>query len=181
MKYDPTLYEPKCMFCEIGSAIGGIIGGLGSIIGGSQASGAAEDAAGAQVESARIAAELGREGLGFQQEMFDTSRADLSPYRATGGAALRTMSDMFIPGGQSVVQLQSQLNDLKAQRAVLAGQEQRGAVSPVQQAAADPGAFTQTDSFGRSFGPANLVRQTGSDSGLPVNRRGELRERASSA
>jgi hypothetical protein len=30
------------------------------------------------------------------------------------------MNDLFIPGGQGVVQLQGQLNDLRAQRAVLA-------------------------------------------------------------
>ena len=181
MKQDPTLYEPKSKFCEIASAIGGIIGGVGSIIGGSMASSAAKDASGAQLESSRLAAELGREGLGFQQEMFDVGRADRAPYAATGGAALHTMSNMFLPGGQGMVQLQGQLNELRAQRATMAGQEQRGAVPPVQQAAAAPGAFTQTDAAGRSFGPANLVRQTGPDSGLPVNTRGDLRERASSA
>lgn len=132
MKNDPTINEPRFLrarFCHVFSMIGNIVG---SAITAS----AAESAAETQAASAREAVELGREGLGFQQEMFDTSRADLAPYRATGGAALRTMSDLFIPGGQGVVQLQGQLNDLRAQRAVLAGQEQRGAAMvtpPVQQ------------------------------------------------
>ena len=120
MKHDPTLYEPKCMFCEIASAIGPLIGAAGSLIGGSIASGAAEDASDAQVRAAQIAADLGREGLDFQKETFDVSRADLAPYRASGGAALGTLNDLFIPGGQGVVQMQSRLNELRARRAVLA-------------------------------------------------------------
>ncbi len=179
MKHDPTLYEPKGRFCEIASAIGPLIGGGVSLIGGAQASSAAEDAAGAQLESSRLAVELGREGLGFQQEMSDTSRADLAPWRATGAAALGPLANMFIPGGRGVVQLQGRLNELRAQREVMMGQERRGTAlqpPPVQQAA-DPGAFTQTDSLGRSFGP-NLVRQSGPDRGLPVNSGGWLREKA---
>ncbi len=128
MKYDVN--DPGgCKFCHIASAIGGIIGGIGSIIGGSMASDAASDASGAQVEAARLAVELGREGLDFQKETFDVSRADLDPYRASGGAALGTLNDLFIPGGQGVVQMHSRLNELRARRAMLA---RTGGQAPVQ-------------------------------------------------
>ena len=76
------------------------IGAVGSLLGGSEAAGAAEDASGAQVEAARIAAELGRETLGFQKEAFNATRgdqwdafsfnrADTAPYRATGSVRSR--------------------------------------------------------------------------------------------
>jgi hypothetical protein len=124
MKHDPILYEPKSMFCEISSAIGSVIGSVigagASLIGGSMASGAAEDASDAQVRAAEIAAGVQREGLAFSKEAFDIGRADLAPWRASGTSALGVMNDLFIPGGQGVVQLQGQLNDLRAQRAVLA-------------------------------------------------------------
>ncbi len=120
MKQDPTLYEPKSMLCEITGIIGPLLGAGASLIGGSMASSAAKKAAGAQEEAAREAVALGREGLDFQKEVFDISRADLDPYRASGAAALGTLNSLFIPGGQPVVQMQSQLNDLRAQRAVLA-------------------------------------------------------------
>ena len=151
-------------FCEIGSAIGGIIGGIGSIIGGSQAAGAAKDASQAQVEAARIAAGVQREALDFQKETFDVSRADLDPYRATGGAALHTMSDMFIPGGQSVVQMQSRLNDLRARRAVLARQENEG-TGPAQ-AGEDQtgGGSTDLTTIARALAnPVSLYRDPGID------------------
>jgi hypothetical protein len=130
MKHDPTLYEPKCMFCEVISTAAALLGsaviGAGaSLIGGSQAAGAAEDASDAQVRAAEIAAGVQREGLAFSKEVFDIGRADLAPWRASGTSALGVMNDLFIPGGQGVVQLQGQLNDLRAQRAVLArGSEQ---------------------------------------------------------
>ncbi len=113
-----------------------------SLYSSSQASGAARDAAGAQLESSRLAVELGREGLGFQQEMFDVGRADRAPYAATGGAALHAMSNMFLPGGQPMVQLQGRLNDLRAQRATMARQEQGGAAQPDSSNSALSG-FTQ--------------------------------------
>ncbi len=111
-----------------------------SLYGSSQASSAAKKAAGIQAQSSEAAVQLGREGLGFQQEMFDTSRSDLAPWQASGGAALNTMNNMFIPGGQATVQLQGRLNDLRAQRAVLAQTGIRGnqAAPPVQQAAQTP-------------------------------------------
>ncbi len=105
-------------------AAAGIAVAVGGAVLSSQA---AKKAASTQSASSAEAVALGREGLRFQQELFDTSRADLSPYRATGGAALHTMSNMFLPGGQAMVQLQGRLNELRAQRAALAGQEQRGA------------------------------------------------------
>ena len=121
MKQDPTNYQPwtPASLCNIGSAIGGIIGGVGSLIGGSQAAGAAEDASGAQVEAARIAADVSREALGFQREVYNVGRADLAPYRATGAGALQTMNNMFLPGGQPMVQMQGRLNELRAERARL--------------------------------------------------------------
>jgi hypothetical protein len=148
MKYDAN--EPdQCKFCYVistGAALIGsaLIGGAASLIGGSQAAGAAEDASDAQVRAAQIAADLGREGLAFQQEMFDTSRADLAPWRASGTAALGVMNDLFIPGGQGVVQMQSRLNELRARRAVLArtggagGAGAAAPTTPVQQAAGGP-------------------------------------------
>jgi len=120
MKHDPTLYEPKSMFCEIGSIVGSLIGAGASLIGGSMASDAAEDASDAQVRAAEIAAGVQREGLAFSKEAFDIGRADLAPYRATGTGALQTMNNLFLPGGHPMVQLQGQLNDLRARRAVLA-------------------------------------------------------------
>ncbi len=122
MKQDPTILEPRFLrarFCEIGSIIGSVIGAAGSLIGGSQAAGAAEDASDAQVRAAEIAAGVGREALGFQREMYDVGRADLAPYRASGAGALQTMNNMFLPGGHSMVQMQGQLNELRAQRARL--------------------------------------------------------------
>ena len=141
MKYD--LNDPGgCKFCYIigtGAALIGsaLIGGAASLIGGSQAAGAAEDASDAQVRAAQIAADLGREGLAFQKETFDVSRADLDPYRASGAAALGTLNNLFIPGGQGVVQMQSRLNDLRARRAVLGrtGNQAAAPAAPVQQAA----------------------------------------------
>ncbi len=136
MRFNPD--KPNdCKFCNIASAIGPLIGGAMSLFGGSQAADAAEDAAGVQAQSAREAIALGREGLGFQQEMFDTSRADLAPWRDSGTAALGTMNNMFLPGGQPGVQLQGRLNDLRAQRAVLARTGDQAA-PPVQQAAQTP-------------------------------------------
>ncbi len=119
MKQDPTLYEPKSMFCEIASLIGPAIGAVGSLIGGSQAAGAAEDASDAQVRAAAIAAGVSREALGFQREMYNVGRADFAPYRASGAGALQTMNNMFLPGGHSMVQMQGRLNELRAQRARL--------------------------------------------------------------
>ncbi len=119
MKQDLTLYEPKSMFCEVGSLIGPAIGAIGSLIGGSQAAGAAEDASDAQVRAAEVAAGVSREALGFQREMYNVGRADLAPYRATGAGALQTMNNMFLPGGHPMVQMQGRLSELRAQRARL--------------------------------------------------------------
>ncbi len=101
------------------SIIGPVIGAVGSLIGGSQAAGAAEDASDAQVRAAEVAAGVSREALGFQKEMYNVGRADLSPYRASGAGALQTMNQMFIPGGHPMVQMQGRLNELRAQRARL--------------------------------------------------------------
>lgn len=129
MKHDPTLYEPKeRRYCYIFSAIASIASA------GIQAS-AAEDAAESQAESADKAIALGREGLDFQKEMFDVNRADTDPYRASGTAALGTLNNLFIPGGQGVVQMQSRLNELRARRAVLARAGPQPEQAPVQQAA----------------------------------------------
>ena len=123
-------YEPRtpASTCEIGSIpiIGGIISGVGSIIGGSQAADAAEDGSDAQVRAAEVAAGVQREALGFQREVYDVGRADLAPYRATGATALRTMNNMFLPGGQPVVQMQGRLNELRAERARLMSAPQLG-------------------------------------------------------
>ena len=130
MIHDPTLYEPRDQrYCYIFNAIASVIGGF-------VAADAAENAAEVQSASADKAIALGREGLDFQKETFDVSRADLAPYRASGGAALGTLNDLFIPGGQGVVQMQSRLNELRARRAVLARPgTQAQAPTPVQQAA----------------------------------------------
>ncbi len=136
MKHDPTLYEPKGRFCEIASIAGAVIGAGASLIGGSKTAKAAESAAGTQVEAARIAAELGREALGFQKETFEVGRADLAPYRATGAGALQTMNNMFLPGGQAMVQMQGRLNELRAQRARL--MSRAGAPQPAPQPVRQP-------------------------------------------
>ena len=124
MREDPTLFSEWTppSSCHIEStAIGPIIGGGLSLLGGHESSNAASDAAQAQVQAAQIAAGVNREALGFQKDVYNTNRADLAPYRATGGAALGTLSNMFIPGGQDVVSLYAKLNELRAQRAQLAG------------------------------------------------------------
>ena len=155
MKQDPTIYEPKSMFCEIGSLIGPAIGAVGSLIGGSQAAGTAEDAAGAQVRAAEIAAGLGREALGFQREVYNVGRADQAPYRASGAGALQTMNQMFIPGGHPMVQMQGRLNELRAQRARLMSGSQ---------------ATDQTGQMGPSGTPLALPRREEGEGGSPENR-----------
>jgi hypothetical protein len=136
----------------VASVIGPIIGGALSLFGASQAASAAESAAGTQVEAARVAAELGREAIGFSKEVFNVGRADLAPYRASGGAALRTLNDLFIPGGQSVVQLQGRLNELRAEKARLMSGV-NGTASPVQQAAVGAaGVGTALSSIGNGSG-----------------------------
>lgn len=165
MKQDPTLYEPKSMFCnfEFGSIIGGIIGGIGSLIGGSQAAGAAEDASDAQVRAAEVAAGVSREALGFQKEMYNVGRADLAPYRATGAGALQTMNNMFLPGGNSMVQMQGRLNELRAQRARLMSAGPPAAVSTPINALAPAIAQRDVgggagDAGGYAGGPSNVDR-----------------------
>lgn len=61
----------------IGSAIGGLAGGVFSALGGSKEADAASDAAQAQVEAAREAAAT-------QKRLFGISRADLAPQRTQG-------------------------------------------------------------------------------------------------
>lgn len=154
MKHDPTLYELPSMFCTITSAIGPLIGLGTSLIGGAMASDAAGEAADAQVEAARIGADVEREAIGFSKGAFDVSRADLAPYRASGGAALGTLNEMFIPGGQSVVRMQGRLGELRARRAVLdstlnVGQPAPAAApAPVQQAAPRPIYYSRAASEG---------------------------------
>ena len=153
MKHDPTLYEPKSMFCEIGAIVGSLIGAGASLIGGSMASDAAEDASDAQVRAAEIAAGVQREGLAFSKETFDIGRADLAPYRATGTGALQTMNNLFLPGGHPMVKLQGQLNDLRARRAVLArGGGQPTPVQPAGAVSADAGGGNNfLSNFERSY------------------------------
>jgi hypothetical protein len=166
MKHNPTLYEPKSMFCEIASVVGSsvvgsLIGAGASLIGGSMASDAAEDASDAQVRAAEIAAGVQREGLAFSKEAFDIGRADLAPWRASGTSALGVMNDLFIPGGEGVVQLQGQLNDLRAQRAVLArGGEQSTPVQPAGAASA-PASAPASGSFLNNFETAYRRQFTG--------------------
>lgn len=155
MKQDPTLYEPKSMFCEIGSIAGAVIGGIGSLIGGSQAAGAAEDASEAQVRAAEIAAGVSREALGFQREVYNVGRADLAPYRATGAGALQTMNQMFLPGGHPMVQMQGQLNELRAQRARLMGGE--GVAAPAQAPVTGAGGSLPAPSTFTGTGASNLA------------------------
>ena len=118
MKHDPTLYEPKSMFCDLGSIAGAVIGAGASLIGGPIAADAAEDASDAQVRAAEIAAGVQREGLAFSKEIFDVGRADTAPYRATGTSALGVMNNLFLPGGQTLVGLNERLNDLRSRREV---------------------------------------------------------------
>jgi hypothetical protein len=120
MKQDPTLLEPRFLrarFCDFN--FGDILSAGISLFAGSQAAGAAEDASQAMVRAAEIAAGESRNALAFTKEAYNVGRADLAPYRATGAGALQTMNQMFIPGGHQMVQLQGQLNELRAQRARL--------------------------------------------------------------
>lgn len=90
------------------------IGAAASIAGSAIASSGAKKAASTQAASADAATQVQREALQFQRETFDknfafnreiydTSRADLAPYRQAGVAALDVLVDMFIPGGQAGV------------------------------------------------------------------------------
>ena len=117
MKQDPTLFEPKSMFCNFD--FGDILSAGISLWAGSQASDAAGDASDAMVRAAEIAAGESRNALAFTKEAYNVGRADLAPYRATGAGALQTMNNMFLPGGHPMVQMQGRLNDLRAQRARL--------------------------------------------------------------
>ena len=164
---DPTIDEPRFLrsrYCYIFNAIASVIG---SVI---QAS-AAEDAAEAQAGSAREAIALGREGLAFQQEMFDVNRADTGPYRASGTAALGTINDLFIPGGQSTVQMHSRLNELRARREVLArtgGGAPAEPATPVQQGAGGPPFASEVDFLNwqsGGLGPPNWHDPGGAGSG----------------
>ena len=139
MKHDPTLYEPPCRFCEISSIAGAIIGGGASIIGGLLGSDAAEEASDAQVRAAEIAAGVQREGLAFSKEVFDVGRADTAPYRATGTGALGVMNNLFLPGGQTMVDMQERLNELRARQAVLARTGAQATTPEQAGAAAAPG------------------------------------------
>ncbi len=103
------------------SGLGSLIGIGADIYSAYSGANAAEDAASVQQQSSAEAIALGREGLQFQKDVYNIGRADQSPYRASGSAALGTLNNMFIPGGNSMVQMQGQLNDLRAQRAQLAG------------------------------------------------------------
>ncbi len=144
MKQDPTDYQSwtPASTCEIGSAIGGIIGGIGSLIGGSMTSDAAGDASDAQVRAAEIAAGVSREALGFQKEVYNVGRADLAPYRATGAGALQTMNNMFLPGGHPMVQMQGRLNELRAEKARLMS---AGWQDPMSTPGADSPGITRID------------------------------------
>lgn len=105
------------MFCNFD--FGDILSAGLSLFGASQASDAAGDASDAMVRAAEIAAGESRNALAFTREAYNVGRADLAPYRASGAGALQTMNQMFIPGGHQMVQLQGQLNELRAQRARL--------------------------------------------------------------
>lgn len=117
-----------------------ISAGTAALIGGGLAFGGSMLAADAQEDAARRSAatqlELGNRGLDFQErafdigrvfteESYDTARADTAPYRATGTAALGTLNRLFIPGGQNVVALHGKLNELRALRGQMMGQQRR--------------------------------------------------------
>ncbi len=142
------------------AVIGGAVvsGGFSLLAGRSQAK-SAEKAGDLQAQATRESAALQfqatREATGEIRRQYDVSRADLSPYRATGGAALHTLSNMFIPGGQNVVQMRTRLNELQARRAMLAGGQvasgpsapARARIHPSQRLASTPGGGTTNMTF----------------------------------
>ena len=78
----------------IAAAIAGaaIVGGGASII-------AANKGAKAQTNAANQQAQLERENLAQQREIFDTQRADQAPYREAGYGALGQLTAGTVPGG----------------------------------------------------------------------------------
>ncbi len=72
----------------IGATIGAaVIGGGASIIAGSKAASAQKSAANQQIAA--------------QQQQFNQTRADLAPWRSTGGGALAKLSDLYGLGGNA--------------------------------------------------------------------------------
>lgn len=76
----------------MGTALGGIIGGVGSIIGGAMGSSASKDAARTQQQAADRATEE-------QRRQYDQTREDMAPWRDTGGAALNQLAYLMGIGG----------------------------------------------------------------------------------
>lgn len=88
--------------------IGSMLGGAGIVAGTSLASAllgskAAKDAASIQADATREAIAESRRAadasLGEIQRQYDTSRADLEPWRTAGGNAVRELSTLTAPGG----------------------------------------------------------------------------------
>jgi len=67
---------------------GAVVGGVSSSIAGSAQASAAEKAARLQAGATSESAAVQRDYINNLQRQYDTTRADLSPYRAVGGAAL---------------------------------------------------------------------------------------------
>ena len=84
--------------------LGGALNVGSSLLGGVMQSRAASKAADTQAESAREAIEAQREAtemaIGEQRRQFDTSRADLAPWRQAGKQTLGQLSGMLRPGGE---------------------------------------------------------------------------------
>lgn len=92
------------------------IGVAGSIVGGLMGADAAESAADTQARAADRASQAQLEGtrlaIDEQRRQFDTSRSDLEPWRATGGAALNRLSYLLglnVPTGAPERMTESQI------------------------------------------------------------------------
>ena len=72
---------------------------IGSIISGNAAKKAAKEQTKAADKATDIQLQAQREAIAALQEMYDTSRADLAPYREAGSEALNTLTAETKPGG----------------------------------------------------------------------------------
>jgi hypothetical protein len=79
----------------VASIAGPVLGGL---IGSNAASSAADTQASAADRAAALSAAASSEAIGEQRRQFDTTRADLAPYREAGTSALSSLKDLMSSG-----------------------------------------------------------------------------------
>lgn len=120
---------------------GAAIAGTASIVGSSIAASGARSAASAQERAALESAQVQREALGFNREVYETGREDLRPYRTAGTSALNALSDLFLPGGaQSVNRMGVEQGHLETARRNRLAAEQRAGTKDASSAQGDTAA-----------------------------------------